>query len=74
MSKKKKNKKKKIIIGIVIIIAIIAMVKITSQKEEKTVKIETEAIEKRTIAQSISSTGIIKANNTKEVVSTSRST
>lgn len=70
MSKKKKNKKKKIIIGIVIIIAIIAMVKITSQKEEKTVKIETEAIEKRTIAQSISSTGIIKANNTKEVVST----
>lgn len=70
MSKKKNNKKKKIIIAVIAIIAIIVIFKILSPKEINEVKIETAAIEKRTIAQSISSTGVVKANNTKEVVST----
>lgn len=68
--KKIKNKKKKIIIAIVVLVIIVVIINFSKPKEVNEVKIETEAIEKRTIAQSISSTGVIKANDTKDVTST----
>ena len=71
MSKKKiKNKKKKIIITVIVIVLLLVIWNVVKPKQVEDVKIETEAIEKRTIAQSISSTGVIKANDTKDVVST----
>lgn len=70
MSKKLKNKKKKIIITVIAIVLIIVVWNVLKPKQVEDVKIETETIEKRTIAQSISSTGVIKANDTKDVVST----
>ncbi len=68
--KKIKNKKKKIIITIVVIALLIVIWNALKPKTVEDEKIETEAIEKRTIAQSISSTGVIKANDTKDIVST----
>ncbi len=68
--KKIKNKKKKIIITIVVIVLLIVIWNALKPKTVEDEKIETEAIEKRTIAQSISSTGVIKANDTKDIVST----
>lgn len=71
MGKKKiKNKKKKIVIAVTIILVLLVIWNMVKPKPVEEVKIETEAIEKRTIAQSISSTGVIKANNSKEVTST----
>ncbi len=68
--KKIKNKKKKIIITIVVIALLIVIWNALKPKTVEDEKIETEAIEKRTIAQSISSTGVIKANDIKDIVST----
>ncbi len=71
MKKIKKIPKKKIII-IAIIIAILAIgiitVALPKEKEEETIK--TEAVEKRTIAKSISATGTIQTTDTKNVTST----
>lgn len=69
MKKKKWTKKKKIIFLIIAILAIVFVIfKIASPKEIEEEKIEFEAIEKRDIAQSISATGVITTNDTKNIV------
>ncbi len=70
--KKLKGKKKRVIIIIIILLLIILMVRNNKKKQEasQTVTIETAAIEKRDIAQSISATGKITTSNTKNVTST----
>lgn len=68
MGKKKKwSKKKKIIVGIVILIIAFIGFKMLKPKDVEVPMIETEAIQKRNIAQSISATGIIKTSDTKTV-------
>ncbi len=67
MNKKKKISKKMIIILVVIILIILAIF-LKPKKEEKT-KIESELIEKRDIATSISATGVITTDTTQNVVS-----
>lgn len=68
--KKKKKIKKLVIIGILVLIVIGLFIfnKVKANKTEE--KIEMEAIEKRTIATSISATGTIKTTNTKNITST----
>jgi multidrug efflux pump subunit AcrA (membrane-fusion protein) len=73
MSKKKKlTLKKKIILLVIAIILIIIFIGIESANSVTVVEAEPkiEAIEKRTIATSISSTGTIKTETTKNVTST----
>lgn len=67
MNNKKKISKKMIIIAVVIIL-IILVIFLRPKKEEKT-KIESELIEKRDIATSISATGVITTDTTQNVVS-----
>lgn len=66
----KKNKKKAIIIVLIIAFVLITIVKPMIFREEVEPTIETEIIEKRKIAQSISATGTIKAENSKSIFST----
>lgn len=71
MKKKKKITKKKIVIAIIlVIIAIFIFTSFNKNKQEDVTKVEIEAIEKRTIAKSISATGTINSSNTKNVVAT----
>ncbi len=67
MKKKKWTKKKKIIVFIVILLVVFAVFKIATPKQEEEQKIETEEIQKRDIAQSISATGVIATSDTKTV-------
>lgn len=68
---KLKGKKKKIIIIAIILIVIIAKIMITKkQNKEEQPTIETAAIEKRDIAQSISAIGKISTSNSKNITST----
>lgn len=69
----KLKKKKKTVIIIAIILIIIFMINRNindAQKalEEAQNKIETEAIEKRTIAKSVSTTGTVTTENSKEII------
>ena len=69
---KKMSKKKKIVIIVLIVIAILIIrgnIKAKQALLEEN-KIETEAIEKRTIAKSVSATGNITTENSKDIVST----
>lgn len=67
---KKLTKNKKIIIVVIIILIIIFIVGMKiSSKEVEIVQQETEMIEKRTISQSVSSTGTVKTTNSKTVIS-----
>lgn len=68
---KKKSKKKLIIISIIVVlIIIITILNILKPKKVEKEKIEVEVISKRSIAKSISATGIITTNDTKNFVST----
>lgn len=72
MGKKKKwTKKKKIIIFILVLLVAIIAFNMLKPKEVVEEKIETEAVQKRNIAQSISATGVISTENTKSVTATS---
>ena len=69
---KKKLTKKRIII-IIVIIALIVFVRMnqnTANKMAEEIVLETEEIERRTIAKSVSATGTITTSNSKEIVST----
>lgn len=70
--KKLKAKKKRVILIVVILLIalIIGINKTRKQEDNQTVTIETAAIEKRDIAQSISATGKITTSTTKNVTST----
>lgn len=71
MKKKKKITKKKIIIAIiVVIIAVFIFTNFNKNNQDDITKVEIEAIEKRTIAKSISATGTINSTNTKNVIAT----
>lgn len=68
MGKKKKwTKKKKIIVFILAILIVIIAFNALKPKEVEEEKIETEAVQKRNIAQSVSATGVISTENTKSV-------
>lgn len=67
---KKKRKKKIIVVSIIVIVIIVAMVNIFKPKEQEKEKIEVEEIAKRSIATSISATGVISTSDTKNFVST----
>ena len=67
---KKKSKKKLIIISVVTLLVAITIFNIAKPKEEEKEKIEIEQISKRSIARSISATGVIETNNTKNFIST----
>ena len=67
---KKKRKKKIIVVSIIVIVIIVAMVNIFIPKEQEKQKIEVEEIAKRSIATSISATGVISTSDTKNFVST----
>lgn len=64
----KKNKKKIIIIAIILILIIIGKVK-SNKAQDITNEPEIEAIQKRTIAQSVSATGNIKTENSQNITS-----
>ena len=69
---KKKLTKKRVII-IIVIIALIVFVRMnqnTANKMTEETGLETEEIERRTIAKSVSATGTITTSNSKEIVST----
>ena len=69
---KKKLTKKRVII-IVVIILIIIFVQMNNKAAKNAVEapqIETEEIEKRTIAKSVSATGSVTTANSKEITST----
>ncbi len=66
----KKIGKKKVIIAIVLIIILIIIISIFKPKQVEEPKIETEAIQKRSIGTSVAATGVIKTDNTQNVVST----
>lgn len=68
---KKLKKKKKIIIIVLILLFIIFMVKRNADAQKASLeeqKIQTETIEKRTIAKSVSATGTVTTENSKEIV------
>lgn len=68
MGKKKKwTKKKKILVLVLVLAVVIVAFNILKPKQVEEEKIETEAIQKRNIAQSISATGVISTENTKSV-------
>lgn len=68
MKKNKCTKRKKIIVIIAILLILLVIFKIAMPKENEEETIETEEIQKRDIAQSISATGIISTSDTKTVV------
>lgn len=67
IKKKKWTKKKKIILVVAILVIAFIGFKILQPKDVEEQKMETEAIQKRNIAQSISATGVIVTNDTKTV-------
>ncbi len=70
MKKKKITKKRIIITIIVVVIGIFIFTNVNKNNNEEVVKPEIQLIEKRTIAKSISATGVINSTNTKNVVAT----
>jgi len=70
MKKKKITKKKVIIAIIIIVIGILIFTNVNKNNKEEVAKEEVQNIEKRTIAKSISATGVINSTNTKNVVAT----
>lgn len=67
----KKLSKKKKIIAIIVIILLIIIVRIFSKSNATDEnQIETENIERRSVAQSVAATGTVKTTNTKEIAST----
>jgi multidrug efflux pump subunit AcrA (membrane-fusion protein) len=71
MIKKKLTKKKKIILIIVAVLLVALVIfKLAMPKQTEDDALDVELIEKRDIAQSISATGVIKTEDTKNVVST----
>lgn len=69
----KLKKKKKTLIIVAIILVIVVMINRNINQAQKVLleaqnKIETEAIEKRTIAKSVSATGIVTTENSKEIM------
>lgn len=70
MKKKKITKKRIIIAVIVVIIGILIFTNVNKNNTEDVAKAEVQNIEKRTIAKSISTTGVINSTNTKNVVAT----
>ncbi len=67
MKKKKWTKKKKIIVFIAILLVALVIFKVATPKKEEEAKIETEEIQRRDIAKSISATGVIATSDTKTV-------
>ena len=62
--KKLKVTKKKIIILVIIVIIGIVIFNNNTNKQEEVVQYELEEIEKRTVAKTVSATGVINSTNT----------